>query len=107
MSTATVGAGTNPQSAAIDPSGKYAYVANNGGNVSQYTVGTDGSLTPMSTAAVAAGFYAHDLRADPARHYGHDPHEVRPGWSHLSHRPGLSLSAGALPRTDCTAASST
>jgi len=41
---------------AIDASGRYAYVANNGGNnVSQYTIGADGSLSPMSTAAVAAG----------------------------------------------------
>src|SRR2546426_74443 len=43
MATATVAAGTSPRSVTVDPSGKYAYVANfNSANVSQYTIGTDG-----------------------------------------------------------------
>jgi DNA-binding beta-propeller fold protein YncE len=51
-----VAAGWTPSSVSVDPSGNYAYVANNGSNnVSQYTIGADGALTPMSTAAVAAG----------------------------------------------------
>jgi len=39
----------------VDPSGRYAYVANQGGNnVSQYAIGTDGNLTAMTPATVAA-----------------------------------------------------
>jgi len=39
----------------VDPTGRYAYVTNLGGNVSQYTAGVNGALTPMSPATVAAG----------------------------------------------------
>jgi 6-phosphogluconolactonase (cycloisomerase 2 family) len=50
-----VAAGTSPFSVAVDPSGRYAYVANlNSANVSQYTIGANGALTPMATATVAA-----------------------------------------------------
>ena len=58
MATATVAAGPSPMAVTVDPSGRYAYVANGGGNnVSQYTIGADGSLTAMATATVAAGTY--------------------------------------------------
>jgi len=53
-----VEAGTAPSSVAIDPSGKYVYAANAGASansISQYTIGSDGSLTAMATAAVPAG----------------------------------------------------
>ena len=54
--TAQPGAGTAPVSVAVDPSGQYAYVANaDSNNVSQYAIGADGSLTPMTAATVAAG----------------------------------------------------
>jgi DNA-binding beta-propeller fold protein YncE len=55
MGTPTVAAGSLPQSVSVDPSGKYAYVANYGGDVSQYTIGASGGLTPMGTPTVAAG----------------------------------------------------
>ena len=61
MSPPTVLAGTNPYSITVSPSGRYAYVANEGdGTVSQYTIGTLSSLTPgaltaMSTPTVLAG----------------------------------------------------
>ena len=43
-----VGAGDGPFSVAVDPSGKFAYVANSGSdNVSQYSIGTDGRLSPL------------------------------------------------------------
>ena len=49
-------AGSQPQSVTVDPSGKYAYVANDGGNVSQYTIDASGRLAAMTPAAtVAAG----------------------------------------------------
>ena len=57
MSTATVTAGPGPFSIAIDPSKRFAYVANYGSDthpnttVSQYTIAATGGLTPMSPAA--------------------------------------------------------
>ena len=56
MATPTVVAGLSPISITVDPTRKYAYVANlSGNNVSQYTISADGSLTPMATATVNSG----------------------------------------------------
>src|SRR5258706_10603006 len=56
MALALVPAGMNPRSVAVDPSGRYAYVANGASNdVSQYAIGVDGSLVLMASATVAAG----------------------------------------------------
>ena len=54
-SIGTIAAGTNPVSIAVDPAGKFAYVANwtgydTYGSVSMYTIdATTGSLTPIGT----------------------------------------------------------
>jgi len=46
----TTDAGVSPTSIAIDPSGRFAYVANSGsGSVSMYSVNGDGTLTPLGT----------------------------------------------------------
>ncbi|MDA8089176.1 MAG: hypothetical protein M0Z61_02975, partial [Nitrospiraceae bacterium] len=56
MTPATVAAGSGPYSVTVDPSGKYAYVTNAGGDaVSQYTIGAGGALTPMTPPTAAAG----------------------------------------------------
>ena len=34
---------------AVDPTGKFAYVANQGGNVSAYSIGADGALTQLTS----------------------------------------------------------
>ena len=62
---AAVATGPNPASVTIDPSGKYAYVANFGANsltppataqtISQYTVNTNGTLSPMAAPTVPSG----------------------------------------------------
>jgi len=50
--------GVAPHSVTVDPTGKFAYVANSGDNtVSQYGVGADGALTPMASATVVTGTY--------------------------------------------------
>ncbi len=56
LSPATVLAGIGPGWIAFDPFGKYAYVVNLGngtlpGSVSEYAIGTDGTLTLIGTAA--------------------------------------------------------
>ncbi len=50
-SIGTIAAGTGPVSVAVDPSGKFAYVANaDSNNVSMYTIdATTGALTLIGT----------------------------------------------------------
>ena len=50
-------AGTNPRSVTVDPTGRFAYAANqNSNNVSAYTInGTTGALTPITGSPFAAG----------------------------------------------------
>jgi 6-phosphogluconolactonase (cycloisomerase 2 family) len=64
LTPATVPAGTEPVSMAViaGPRGGHVYVANSGagvptgmGSVSQFSMGADGTLTPLNPAAVSAG----------------------------------------------------
>jgi len=67
MAVATVSTGTSPVSFAAHPSGRYVYVANSGSNdVSQYTIGADGSLTPMALALAPAGMNPRSVAVDPS-----------------------------------------
>ena len=51
-----VATGIGPRTVAVDPMGRYAYVANGGdGTISQYTIGSNGVLTPMTPASVPTG----------------------------------------------------
>ena len=76
MTPPTVATGTTPSSVTVDPSGKYAYVANSfngaGGNsVSQYSIAANGTLTPMTTATVAAGTSPSSVTVDPSGKYAY------------------------------------
>ena len=64
-SKGTIAAGTDPVSIAVDPAGKFAYVANSGSkDVSMYTIdATTGALTSMGT--VAAGTDPVSVAVDP------------------------------------------
>lgn len=57
MTTSSVGSGLNPISLLVDPSDRFVYTVNNGGNgsVSQYSIGTDGGLTHLGEKTLAAG----------------------------------------------------
>jgi 6-phosphogluconolactonase (cycloisomerase 2 family) len=73
MATPSVDVGATPYSIAVDPDGKYAYVANSGnvgsvGSVSQYKI-TGGGLTPMSKATVSAGTAPSFITVDPSGQY--------------------------------------
>jgi 6-phosphogluconolactonase len=79
MATAMVPSGIAPASLTIDPTDRFAYVANFGANaldpppgpgtISQYSIGPDGSLTPMSSATVVAGSGPDALTIDPSSKY--------------------------------------
>ena len=70
MTPPTVTTGSNPYSdpisVAVDPTGKYTYVANRGTNVvSQYAIGASGALTAMTPPTVATGFFPYSVTVDP------------------------------------------
>src|SRR6266568_5692951 len=70
--TGKVAAGNTPYSVTVDPSGKYAYVANaNSNTLSQYTIGAQGALTAMSPATVAAGTGPASVTVDPSGKYAY------------------------------------
>jgi 6-phosphogluconolactonase (cycloisomerase 2 family) len=79
MSAPTVASGTAPASLIVAPNDKYAYVGNFGadlqappagpGTISQYSVGSDGSLTPMSSPTVVSDSGPNALTIDPASKY--------------------------------------
>ena len=65
-STGTIAAGINPASVAVDPGGKFAYVANSSSNdLSMYTINaTTGALTSIGTIATDEGPVS--VAVDPA-----------------------------------------
>jgi 6-phosphogluconolactonase (cycloisomerase 2 family) len=56
LSPATVVSGTSPTGVTVDPSGRFVYVTNFGGNtLSQFNIGAGGVLLPMNPASVLTG----------------------------------------------------
>jgi len=67
-----------PNSLAVDPSGKYLYVVNERGatsasygSISQYTIGVDGSLAPMTPATIANDYGPSDIAVHPSGKYAY------------------------------------
>lgn len=61
-----------PTSVAVTPSHRYAYAANYGASVvSQYAIGANGTLTPLSPATVPAGHGPGDIAIDPTGKYAY------------------------------------
>ena len=79
MSAAKVQAGANPAIIVLDPKDKFAYVGNFGANarippagpstISQYSVGANGSLTPLAASTVATGSGPSAIAIDPTSKY--------------------------------------
>ncbi len=66
MSPATVAAGSDPVSITVDPTGQFAYVANQlSDDVSQYGIEANGTLSALSPATVAAGSNPRSVTAGP------------------------------------------
>jgi 6-phosphogluconolactonase (cycloisomerase 2 family) len=61
-----VAAGTGPVSVAVDPTGKFVYVPNEGSNdISAYSIGATGALTPIGAEVAAAGSFPNAVVVDP------------------------------------------
>ena len=100
-------AGTRPQSVTVDPSGKFAYVANYGsGNISAYAINArTGALTSIG-AAVAAGAFPTSVTVDPS---GKFAYVANAGGGVSAYRidattgaltsVGAAVAAGTVPRS--------
>ena len=65
----TATTGLNPYSIAIDPTGKYAYVTNQGADtVSQFTINANGTLSALGTP-VPTGSIPYQITIDPTGKY--------------------------------------
>jgi YVTN family beta-propeller protein len=97
-----------PSSVAVDPSGKFAYVANGGGsvpyNVEMYTVNaTTGALTPIGT--IAAGGYPQAIAVDPAGKFVYvATANATPGSAGSVSMYAINATTGALASTGTIAA---
>jgi DNA-binding beta-propeller fold protein YncE len=68
---------TNPNGLAVDQFHNHVYVANiTSGDVSQYSINADGSLTPMLTPTVAAGAGANAVTLDPTGSHAYVPNST-------------------------------
>jgi 6-phosphogluconolactonase len=58
---------------AVDPSGHFAYVANNENSISQYMIGTDGVLTPMAVPKIKTvdGADPVQIVIEPSGHFAY------------------------------------
>lgn len=60
-------AGAGPNTVAVDPTGKFAYVSNCcSENISAYKIRSSGALTPVAGSPFAAGYGPQGVAADPA-----------------------------------------
>jgi len=63
-------AGAFPSSVAVDPLGRFVYVANKGldfpSSVSMYKINVSGTLTPIGPGKVDAGLFPNSLAVDPS-----------------------------------------
>jgi trimeric autotransporter adhesin len=104
MTTPTVATGTNPYSLTTDPSSQFVYVANydtlnvTTGSVSQFAIGADGSLTPLSTPSVAAGGGPNGIAANPTAPYVYVANYNSSNVSQYQIGVGGLLSALSTPR---------
>ncbi len=65
-----IGAGTTPLSVAVDPTGRYVYVANYSSNsVSAYRIGAGGALTAVAGSPFPTGALPGSVAVDSTGHY--------------------------------------
>jgi DNA-binding beta-propeller fold protein YncE len=84
---------------AVDPSGRYVYVANAIGSIEQFAIGPGGALTAMNPASVPAGTLPQAITVDPTGRYvyvangGYVPNGSGGAISQFGIGPGGELSA--------------
>lgn len=113
MGTGTVAAGANPYSIAEDPTSKYVYVANYSRPgtiatvISQYAIGTDGSLMAIGTGSVAAtGLGLNGITVNPTGPYVYTANYNSNNVSEYSIGAGGALTFVAIAATGTSGAAS-
>jgi DNA-binding beta-propeller fold protein YncE len=98
--------GSWPVSVAVDPSGKFAYVANAFGNVLGYTIDpSTGALTATAGSPFPAGAGPESVAVDPSGKFAYvangfgnvSGYTINPGTGALTAIAGSPFRAGALP----------
>ena len=101
-------AGNLPASVAVDPTGKFAYVVNEGGNnVSAYRIGKNGALTPIPGSPFLTETDPHEVAVDPRGKFVYVANAVSNNISAyrigkngaLTPIPGSPFAAGSFPRS--------
>ncbi|MFI5261910.1 MAG: lactonase family protein [Candidatus Limnocylindrales bacterium] len=89
-----------PWSIAVHPSGKWAYVSlGQKGKVNEYTIGSDGTLSPMDPPSVPAGGYPDTIALDPSGKHAY----VSDGRENDVYQFTIDQASGALsPMTPAT-----
>jgi len=101
-------AGTTPSSVAVDPSGKFAFVANSGSTtVSAYMIdSTTGALTPVPGSPFAAGMAPYSVVVEPSGAFAYvansgsgtvSAYRIDSAAGTLSPVPGSPFAAGVNP----------
>jgi 6-phosphogluconolactonase (cycloisomerase 2 family)/uncharacterized protein YjdB len=115
LSTPTVPAGAWPNDVVVDPSGRFVYVVNSntnasGNSISQYTIGANGLLTPMSPATVSTGTQPWSITIDAAGRNAYVPNRNNGNVGTVSHYTidattgALTLAVPVAPATNPVAA---
>jgi YVTN family beta-propeller protein len=104
-------AGSRPVSVAVDPTAKFVYVTNayagmGSGNVSAYSIGSDGALTPIPGSPFVAGSSPRSVAVDPAGKFAYVTNEnsntvsgytIDPATGALTSVKGSPFAAGSGP----------
>jgi 6-phosphogluconolactonase len=94
----------SPESVAVDPTAKFAYVANSNGTVSGYTINsTTGVLTPISGSPFPAGSIPVSVAVDPSGKFVYVGNKESDNISEYTIDPdtgALTAIPGSPPRTD-------
>ncbi len=97
---ASVPCEVDPNRLAVDPAGKYLYAvnlkggaSNTGGSISQFTIGANGTLAPMTPATVAQGNGSTDIAVHPSGKWAYAVSSKNPGSTVVQYVIGAS---GAL-----------
>ena len=107
LTPATINCEYDPNSLAVDPSGKYLYAvnlkggaSNTGGSISQCTIDpTTGELAAMTPAVVAAGGSSTDIAVHPSGKWAYAPSAKNPNPLMIQYTIGVN---GTLAQTATT-----
>ena len=105
---------SGPVSVKVDPTGRFAYVMNCGsdcsgtgtGNISAFTIGATGALTPIAGSPFAAGVYPYEMAVQSSGDFAYvvnassgtvSVHSIQPATGALAQIAGSPYATGTFP----------